>query len=56
MAGDYSIASEARGLDFVDLTASRAAVSSTLVAELAKIPEVSAAAAVGAEGMEIRID
>jgi hypothetical protein len=43
MAGDYSITSEAPGLDFVDFTASRAAVSSTLVAELAKIPEVSAA-------------
>jgi hypothetical protein len=43
MASDYSITSQAPRLDFVDFTVSRTAVSSTLVAELAKIPEFSAA-------------
>jgi hypothetical protein len=43
MASDYSITSDAPTLDFVDFTASRTAVSSTLVAELAKIAEFSAA-------------
>jgi hypothetical protein len=43
MAGDYSIKSEAPKLDFVDFVASKTAVSLTVVAELAKIPEFSAA-------------
>jgi hypothetical protein len=43
MASDTSIASDTPKLDLVDLTASRTAVSLTLVAELAKIPEFSAA-------------